>query len=230
MSTPIFFIFNPNNRFFYDDLLEMCIGSHRREDVNQAISASVAYITTKSGMWIRKKETEKGSIYFEFAPDLKGISPKHKIKIRSGGDDDDDENITTTSIKLRDLLQQASIKKIRYTDVTFIPYPPNASQISAKFFNLFLGFKAQPAPEINKQLIYPILRHIKKVWCNDSKELASYIFNWLAYLVQKPDIKPGTAILMRSPPRCGKNIITDFIREVVLGRVPNGSGQVGSTD
>src|ERR1043165_9128666 len=42
-------IFDPNNRFFFDDLLDLCIGSHTREEVNQAISASVAYITTKSG-------------------------------------------------------------------------------------------------------------------------------------------------------------------------------------
>ena len=96
-------IFNPNNRFFYDDLLEMCVGSHTREDITRAISASVAYITTKSGMWIRKKKAENGSIYFEFLADLKAITPKHKIKIRSGSNDDD-EHITTMSVKLKDLL------------------------------------------------------------------------------------------------------------------------------
>jgi phage/plasmid-associated DNA primase len=217
MSTQIPLIFDPNNKFFYDDLLEMCAGSHRREDVIQAISASVAYITTKSGMWIRKKEARDGSIYFEFAPDLKGISPQHRVKIQSGSNDED-ENISTTSHKLRDLLQQASIKRIRYCDVDFMPYPPNAPQINAKFFNLFLGFKAQPAPEIDRRLINPILRHILEVWCDNNKELAKYISNWLAFLVQKPDQKPGTAILMRSPPRCGKNILTDFIGEKVLGR------------
>ena len=216
MSQPLA-IFDPNNRFFYDDLLDLCIGSHTREEVNQAISASVAYSTAKSGMWIRKKETEKGSIYFEFAPDLKGISPKYKVKICSGSSDDD-ENTSTMSVKLKDLLLQASIKRIRYTDVNFIPLPPGVLQTRSKFFNLFLGFLAQPATEINKSLIYPILKHIKEVLCDDNKELATYLFNWLAFLVQKPDKKPGTAILMRSPPRCGKNMIIDFIGEKVLGR------------
>ena len=96
-------IFDSNNRFFFDDLLDLCIGSHTRKEVNQAISASVAYITTKSGMWIRKKEAPNGSIYFEFAPDLKCISLKHKVKIRSSDNDDDDENTSTMSIKLKDL-------------------------------------------------------------------------------------------------------------------------------
>ena len=43
-------IFDPNIWFFYDDLLDLCIGSHTREEVNQAISASVAFTTTKSDM------------------------------------------------------------------------------------------------------------------------------------------------------------------------------------
>ena len=115
-------IFDPNNRFFYDDLLDLCIGSHTREEVNQAISTSVVFTTTKSGMWVRKKEAPNGSIYFEFAPDLKGITPKHKVKIRSN-----DESTSTMSIKLKDLLLQASIKKIRYTDVNFMPLPPGVS-------------------------------------------------------------------------------------------------------
>src|SRR5207245_11451869 len=115
-----------------------------REEVNQAISASVAFTTTKSGMWIRKKEASNGSIYFEFAPDLKGISPKHKVKIHSNNNNDD-KSTSTMSIKLKDLLLQASIKKIRYTDVNFMPLPPGVSQTRSKFFNLFLGFLAKPA-------------------------------------------------------------------------------------
>src|SRR5581483_4817450 len=207
-------IFDPNNRFFYDDLLEMCMGSHKNKDVTQAISASVAYITTKSGMWIRKKEANNGSVYFEFAPDLNGISSRHKITIQY----DDDGNTLFASHKLKDLLLNASIKKIRYNDVIFRPYPPSTPWTSTKYFNLFLGFKAQPATKIDRKLVTPILRHILEVWCDNNEELAKYIISWLAFLVQKPDQKPGTAILMRSPPRCGKNILTDFIGEKVLGR------------
>jgi hypothetical protein len=81
MATQVPAIFNPENRFFYDDLLEMCVGIHTREEVNSVILASVAFITTKSGMWIRKKEAENGSIYFEFASDLRGLFPKYTVKI-----------------------------------------------------------------------------------------------------------------------------------------------------
>ncbi|EXX54964.1 uncharacterized protein OCT59_025747 [Rhizophagus irregularis] len=139
MTAQVPAIFNPNNRFFYDDLLKKCIGTHTKESVNSAISASVAFITTKSGMWIRKKKAYNESIYFEIATDLKGISTKHKVSIRSDAREDND---MITSTKLKDLLIQASVTKICYTDVNFMPYPPNAPKYNPEFFNLFLGFRA----------------------------------------------------------------------------------------
>ena len=39
----------------------------------------------------------------------------------------------------------------------------------------------------------------------------------MAYLVQYPEKKPGTVLVLRSPPRSGKNILTDFIGKEVLG-------------
>ncbi|CAB4418995.1 unnamed protein product [Rhizophagus irregularis] len=99
-----------------------------------------------------------------------------------------------------------------------MPYPPNAPKYNPKFFNLFLSFRAQPAERIKPNLVNPIIRHVHEVWCAEDKQLTTYILNWLAFLVQNPDKKPGTAIIMRSPPRCGKNILTDFIRERILGR------------
>ncbi|GBC13564.1 poxvirus D5 protein [Rhizophagus irregularis DAOM 181602=DAOM 197198] len=215
MAAQVPAIFNPNNRFFYDDLLKKCVGTHTKESVNSAISASVAFITTKFSMWIRKKKAYNGSIYFEFTADLKGISTKHKVIIRSDTGEDSD---ATTSTKLKDLLLQASIAKICYTDVNFMPYPPNAPKYNPEFFNLFLGFRAQPAERIKPNLVNPIIRHVHEVWCAEDKQLTIYILNWLAFLIQNPDKKPGTAIIMRSPPRCGKNILTDFIGERILGR------------
>ncbi|UZN98982.1 uncharacterized protein OCT59_000265 [Rhizophagus irregularis] len=95
---------------------------------------------------------------------------------------------------------------------------PNAPKYNPEFFNLFLGFRAQPAKRIKPNLVNPIIRHVHEVWCAEDKQLTIYILNWLAFLIQNPDKKPGTAIIMRSPPRCGKNILTDFIGERILGR------------
>ncbi|GET57266.1 poxvirus D5 protein [Rhizophagus irregularis DAOM 181602=DAOM 197198] len=208
MAAQVPAIFNPNNRFFYDDLLKKCVGTHTKESVNSAILASVAFITTKSGMWIRKKKAYNGSIYFEFAADLKGISTKHKVIIRSDTGEDSD---VTTSTKLKDLLLQASIAKICYTDVNFMPYPPNAPKYNPEFFNLFLGFRAQPAERIKPNLVNPIIRHVHEVWCAEDKQLTIYILNWLAFLIQNPDKKPER-ILGR------ENFLSTTRLEDVMGR------------
>ncbi|GET52430.1 poxvirus D5 protein [Rhizophagus irregularis DAOM 181602=DAOM 197198] len=208
MAAQVPAIFNPNNRFFYDDLLKKCVGTHTKESVNSAISASVAFITTKFSMWIRKKKAYNGSIYFEFTADLKGISTKHKVIIRSDTGEDSD---ATTSTKLKDLLLQASIAKICYTDVNFMPYPPNAPKYNPEFFNLFLGFRAQPAERIKPNLVNPIIRHVHEVWCAEDKQLTIYILNWLAFLIQNPDKKPER-ILGR------ENFLSTTRLEDVMGR------------
>ncbi len=58
----------------------------------------------------------------------------------------------------------------------------------------------------------PILWHVKNVICNGDERLDEYIWNWWAYLVQKPEKKPQTILILKSTlQQCGKNIITDFI-------------------
>jgi hypothetical protein len=94
---------------------------------------------------------------------------------------------------------------------------PNSNPPKTEFFNLFLGFKAKPAPQINYDLANPIVWHIENIWCNGDKNLSEYVLKWLAFLVQYPSIIPGTILVLRSPPRCGKNIITDFIRKSLFG-------------
>ncbi|EXX71275.1 hypothetical protein RirG_079920 [Rhizophagus irregularis DAOM 197198w] len=62
------------------------------------------------------------------------------------------------SIKLKSLIDQAVTKGlIIYEDYNFLPYPINASQPNTDFFNLFLEFLAKPTPEINKEIMDPIL-------------------------------------------------------------------------
>ena len=57
------------------------------------------------------------------------------------------------SIKLKSLIDQAVTKGlIIYEDYNFLSYLINAFQPNTDFFNLFLGFLAKPAPEINKEL------------------------------------------------------------------------------
>jgi len=100
------------------------------------------------------------------------------------------------TVKLVNLVDQVVIKGlIRYRGIDFLPYPPCCFPPNTKFFNLFLGFKA-PIIEIDSALIEPIIWHIENVWCNGNKVLSEYVLNWFAYLIQYPDKKPGTVLVL----------------------------------
>ncbi|PKK58966.1 hypothetical protein RhiirC2_795509 [Rhizophagus irregularis] len=64
----------------------------------------------------------------------------------------------------------------------------------------------------------PILWHTKNIISDENVKLHEYLWNWWAYLVQKPQKKPRTILVLKSAlQQCGKNIITDFIGDKVLG-------------
>ncbi|GES78690.1 highly derived D5-like helicase-primase [Rhizophagus clarus] len=64
----------------------------------------------------------------------------------------------------------------------------------------------------------PILWYTKNIISNENVELHEYLWNWWAYLVQKPEKKPRSILVLKSTlQQCGKNIITDFIGNKVLG-------------
>ncbi|PKC00049.1 hypothetical protein RhiirA5_428777 [Rhizophagus irregularis] len=122
-------------------------------------------------------------------------------------------------VKLINLIDQAVTKGlILYRNINFLPYPLNSPVPNTKFFNLFLGFLAKPAIENNKEIMDPILWHVKNIICSGDERLNEYIWNWWAYLVQKPEKKPRSILVLKSTlQQCGKNIITDFIGDKVLG-------------
>ena len=62
------------------------------------------------------------------------------------------------AVKLINLIDRAVAKGlIYYRNIVFLPYPLNTPMLNTKFFNLFIGFLAKPAPEINNEIVNPIL-------------------------------------------------------------------------
>ena len=155
-----------------------------------------------------KTEDTNGGLYFDMAPKLD--LAKYEVNlIELGGE----------PVKLINLIDRAVTKGlILYRNINFLPYSLNTPAHDTKFFNLFIGFLAKPVPEINKEIMDPILWHVKNVICSGDEKLDEYIWNWWAHLVQKPEMKPRTILVLKSTlQQCGKNIITDFIGDKVLG-------------
>ena len=149
-----------------------------------------------------------GGLYFDMA--LKLDLAKYEVNlIELGGE----------PVKLINLIDRAVTKGlILYRNINFLPYSLNTPAHDTKFFNLFIGFLAKPVPEINKEIMDPILWHVKNVICSGDEKLDEYIWNWWAHLVQKPEMKPRTILVLKSIlQQYRKNIITDFISDKVLG-------------
>src|SRR3954451_24839289 len=189
----------------------MCTSDKKfsRAKVYKTIQMTIAYIQLDKPIWILKHKDPKNGLYFSMGPELKIAN--FKINVIEYGRE---------STKLKSLINQAIIKGlIVYADYNFLPYPISAPQPATDYFNLFLGFLAKPVPEINKDIMDLILWHVKNVICSGNEELNEYIWNWWAYLVQKPQKKPRTILVLKSTlQQCGKNIITDFIGDKVLGQ------------
>ncbi|GES94710.1 highly derived D5-like helicase-primase [Rhizophagus clarus] len=187
----------------------MCTSKKRFtcNEVYNTIQATIACVQKKSKTWILKYKKSDGGLYFDMGFKL-DIGKLTINIVELGGE----------AIKLQSLIENAfNTGLIAYADIDFLPYPPNTIPPKTEFFNLFLGFKAKPASHINYDLVNPIIWHIEYIWCNGDKNLSEYVLKWFAFLVQHPSIIPETILVLRSPSRCGKNIITDFVRKSLFG-------------
>jgi hypothetical protein len=188
----------------------MCTSGSKfsRAEVYKAIQSTVAYIPKQIPIWILKHKDSENGLYFDMESELK--IAKFEIKIIEYGGE---------AVKLKSLIDQAVIKSlIVCADYDFLPYPISVPRPNTKFFNLFLGFLAKPAMDINKEIMDPILWHVRNIICDGNEVLNEYIWNWWALLVQKPQQKPRSILVLKSTlQQCGKNIITDFIGDKVLG-------------
>ena len=63
-----------------------------------------------------------------------------------------------------------------------------------KVINLFAGYKYQP---INHDSIsHTYLDMIHRIIANGDSRVSNYIYDWMAYIVQKPNQKPCTALVV----------------------------------
>lgn len=75
-------------------------------------------------------------------------------------------------------------------------------------YNMWRGWAVQPDPTGSCQLF---LAHLRNVICDKDEEVYRWVLGWLADAVQHPDVKPGTAIVMRGLEGSGKGLFVQYI-------------------
>ena len=71
------------------------------------------------------------------------------------------------------------------------------------YYNLWRGFAVDPKPgDCSK-----FLAHISDNICQGNQELFDWLIGWFAQLVQQPDVKLGSAVVLRGKEGTGKSIV-----------------------
>jgi len=84
-------------------------------------------------------------------------------------------------------------------------------------FNLWCGFnmKKEAVEHYEEDEALPILDHIKELWCNNDENSYEYILNYFAHIIQKPHIKTGVLLALKSKQGGGKGIILDKLAQII---------------
>ena len=84
-------------------------------------------------------------------------------------------------------------------------------------FTYFKGYKWKELDEVDEELIKLYLDHIKIVIANGNSDVYNYILKWFASIIQKPNRKMRTALVVLGKQRTGKNVFTNALCNLLLG-------------
>ena len=87
-----------------------------------------------------------------------------------------------------------------------------------EIFNLWRGYNItkEMADEFDIKLAEPIINHIKVILCDNNDEAFEYVMNWMAHVIQKPHIKMGVVLCLKSTfEGAGKNVVITKLEKII---------------
>lgn len=90
-----------------------------------------------------------------------------------------------------------------YSEAAFLP----GIQTRPDVYNFWRGWAVEPNSEASCELF---LAHIYDTLCGGDGEAALYLVYWLAHIVQRPQEKPGVAVVMKGAKGVGKDTVADY--------------------
>ncbi|WP_052074445.1 DUF5906 domain-containing protein [Shewanella mangrovi] len=101
---------------------------------------------------------------------------------------------------------------------------PNQSDCPESVFNLYQGFAIEP-----KQGDCALfLEHLRVVLCRGDEKVFSYLVQWLAHIIQRPEEKPSVAVVLKSVEGTGKGTLFKPLKTILGGMAVqvNGAEQI----
>jgi phage/plasmid-associated DNA primase len=96
-----------------------------------------------------------------------------------------------------------------YEDIVFCPNNDDET-----VFNLWQGFAVEPKENASCELY---LKHIYDVIADKDEKIYEYIVSWLADLVQHPERKPGTSLVLKGNKGTGKGTFVKYL-QIIFGK------------
>lgn len=101
------------------------------------------------------------------------------------------------------------VKRKTYSATDFLPGQPGEV---GETYNLWRGWGTKPNPA-GSMVAWE--EHVWRFICGENKEMHHWLMAWMADIVQNPMSKPGTAVVMRSKTRTGKNTFVEMIQRMI---------------
>lgn len=108
-----------------------------------------------------------------------------------------------TTVPVTKLWMQHSQRRSYPNGIVFLP-----NQEIDGAFNHWQGWSVEPDSAKSCKLF---LRHIREVWCGDDQNLFRYTMGWMAHLVQRPEEKPGVAVVVKGRKGIGKDTPIEYL-------------------
>ena len=164
---------------------------HRKED-ETVIEVPCWYLHTTAKVITHYK---KENFVYHFEIEINGEMKKYKEKINPFN---------------------GWIEWIDRHEVRAIGFDPRNNS-TADIFNLWNGYaiSKEMADEYDEEQAEPILKHIKELWCNNDENTYNYILDLFSHYIQKPHIKTGVLLALKSKQGAGKGIILDKLAKII---------------
>ena len=193
-----------------DDLLNPKAHLDTVDDVVRRLNESWVRVTNNGKNYVVRKGLDNlGRPYMEFF-DYKSFAEYfiHEPKIHNGEYDRSSNPILENPAMVW-LKDERSIRS-EY-GVTF--YPKNVQFYKGRL-NAYYGLGVTPT-EYDIEVIKPYLDHIEKIICSGNETYFNYVLNWCAHMLQIPEEKPETAIVLKAEPGTGKGTFVKPLGKII---------------
>lgn len=85
--------------------------------------------------------------------------------------------------------------------------------------NQWRGFATDPCPQmVSDEEVRPFLDYIYEVIADGDADMATWVLDWIADMLQKPASKPGTALVLVGPQGAGKTFLGEHVIAPIIGK------------